>query len=122
MDFSVDESREYPVVHVCGELDLATLDRFEAGVRTAESLQRGAVIVSLLETTYCDSLTVSAILSLQDTLAASDQDLLLVMSERGTPRRVFDIVGLTERLWIYETIAEATLAASELITGRKRGA
>ncbi len=122
MDFSIDESREYPVVHVSGELDLATLDRFEAGVRTAESLQRGAVIVSLLETTYCDSLTVSAILSLQDTLAASDQDLLLVMTERGTPRRVFDIVGVTKRLWIYETIAEATLAASELITGRKRGA
>lgn len=120
MEVSVDESRDYPVVRVTGELDLATLDRFEEVVRTAASLARGAVIVSLLDTTYCDSLTVSAILSLQGTLDADDQDLLIVMSERGTPRRVFDIVGVTKRMCTYETIAEATLAASELVMYRRK--
>lgn len=120
MEVSIDESMEYPIVRVSGELDLATLDRFEATVQTAASLERGAVIVSLLETTYCDSLTVSSILSLQGTLDADDQDLLLVMSDRGTPRRVFDIVGVTKRLCTYGTIAEATLAASELVTYRKK--
>lgn len=120
MDVSIDESREYPIVRVSGELDLATLDRFEATVQTAASLERGAVIVSLLETTYCDSLTVSAILSLQGSLDADDQDLLLVMSDRGTPRRVFDIVGVTKRLCTYGTIAEATVAAGELVMYRKK--
>jgi len=120
MEVSVDESRDYPIVRVTGELDLASLDRFEEVVHTAASLSRGAVIVSLLETTYCDSLTVSAILSLQGTLDDDDQDLLLVMSERGTPRRVFDIVGVTKRMCTYKTVAEATLAASELVMYRRK--
>ena len=122
MDVSVDASRDYPIVRVCGELDIATLDRFEEVVQQAAALERGAVIVSLLETTYCDSLTVSAILSLQGSLDADDQILLLVMSERGTPRRVFDIVGVTKRMCAYKTVAEATVAASELVMYRRRGA
>lgn len=121
MDISIDESREFPVVRVVGELDLATLDRFEDVVHNAASLGRGAVIVSLIETTYCDSLTVSAILSLQSSLDAGDQELLLVMSASGTPRRVFDIVGITKRMGTYASVGEATLAASELVRIRKRG-
>lgn len=122
LDISIDEAHEFPIVRVSGELDIATLDRFEEIVQRAAALERGAVIVSLVETSYCDSLTVSAILSLQTSLDADDQVLVLVMSERGTPRRVFDIVGVTKRMFAYATIVEATIAASALVTARKRGA
>lgn len=122
MDVSIDETNAFPIVIVRGELDLATLDRFEVVAHTAASLGRGAVVVSLLDTTYCDSLTVSAILSLQGRLDADGQALLLVMSEGGTPRRVFDIVGVTKRMSAYETIAQALLAANEQVTLREGGA
>ncbi|GAC1441699.1 MAG: hypothetical protein NVS3B17_11240 [Vulcanimicrobiaceae bacterium] len=122
MDVAVDAEREFPVVRVSGELDIATLDRFERIVGDTIALSRGAVVVSLLETTYCDSLTVSAILSLQSQCDADDQVLLLVMSERGTPRRVFDIVGVTKRMAVYRTVAEAIAAASEQVRFRRRGA
>jgi len=122
MDVSIDETNAFPIVIVRGELDLATLDRFEVVAHTAASLGRGAVVVSLLDTTYCDSLTVSAILSLQGRIDADGQALLLVMSEGGTPRRVFDIVGVTKRMSAYETIAQALLAANEQVTLREGGA
>lgn len=112
-EIALDASLSFPVVRVRGELDLANIARFRATIREAGMLARGAVIVSFIETTYCDSLTVHALLAFRSHADGQDAALMLVLPSGGTPRRVLDIVGVTRRLPVFRTVAEAVAAASE---------
>ena len=114
-EIRLDATAAVPIVRVRGDIDIATVAGFRTGIGAAADLGRGAVIVSLLETTYCDSLIVQALLALRARLEAQGQRLLLVLGERGTPRRVLDIVGATKRFPVFASVAAALLAAEAMV-------
>jgi anti-anti-sigma factor len=108
---SLDRSSAYPVVRVRGELDIATIENFKAETASAAALDRGAVVISLVDVTYCDSVTVHALMMFRSALEGDGQKLILVLPERGTTRRVLDMVGMTKTLPTYRTVSEALQAA-----------
>jgi anti-anti-sigma factor len=108
---SLDQSGAVPVVRVRGELDLATIESFKAETASAAALERGAVVISLVDATYCDSATVHALMLFRSALEGDGQKLLLVLPDRGTTRRVLDMVGMTKTMATYRTVSEALIAA-----------
>jgi anti-anti-sigma factor len=113
-EVGLDTGRTFPVVAIRGELDHLSIARFEAASDAAARLDRGVVILSLLESTYFDSLAVHAIMAYRSRLDANRQRLLLVVQERGTARRILEIVGIIGRIPTFATLAEAFAAAPSL--------
>lgn len=111
----------YPIVAVKGELDHLGIERFERVAQQAADLDLGIVILSLVNARYFDSLTVHAIMAYRARLEANRQRLVMAVPERGTPRRILDIVGVTARVPTYSTV-DAAIAAAPTLSPRKDAA
>jgi anti-anti-sigma factor len=118
-DVALVEDGDYPIVRATGELDRVGLERLENAFRDAAALDRGVVLLSLLEATYLDSLTVHAIMAFRSRLLANRQRLMLIVPPSGTVRRILEIVGIPSRVPTYESVA-AALAAAPSLSVRER--
>jgi anti-anti-sigma factor len=113
-EIGLDTGRAFPIVTVRGELDHLSIARFEASADAAARLDRGVVVLSLFESTYFDSLAVHAIMAYRLRLESNRQRLVLVVQERGTARRILEIVGIIGRVPTFATLAEALAASPSL--------
>jgi anti-anti-sigma factor len=113
-DVGLDTGGTYPIIAVRGELDHLSLSRFEAAADAAARLDRGVVILSLTESTYFDSLAVHAIMAFRSRLESNRQRLILIVQDRGTARRILEIVGIIGRVPAFATLSEALAAAPAL--------
>ena len=121
LDIALIADGLYPIVSVKGELDHLGIDRFERIAQQAADLDLGVVILSLVDAAYFDSLTVHAIMAYRARLEANRQRLVVAVRERGTPRRILDIVGVTTRVPTYPTLEAAIAAAPELTLRKELG-
>jgi len=114
LDVSVDQSNAFPVVLVRGELDVATIETFNAATRRAGELGSAFVIVSFLESPYCDSTSIQALLRFRKQLDTRRQALMLVVGSRGSPRRVFEVSGVTKLIPTFTSVEQAMCTARAL--------
>ncbi|MGP6191554.1 MAG: STAS domain-containing protein [Vulcanimicrobiaceae bacterium] len=113
-DVALETDGAFPSVTVRGELDHLSVARFEAAAEAAGRLDRGVVILSLAESTYFDSLAVHAMMAYRARLESNRQRLVLVVQERGTARRILEIVGIIGRVPTFSSAAEALASAPSL--------
>ncbi|MFY9780923.1 MAG: STAS domain-containing protein [Candidatus Baltobacteraceae bacterium] len=113
-DVALTTAGAFPIVAVRGELDHLSIARFEAAAEGAGRLDRGVVILSLRDATYFDSLAVHAVMAFRARLESNRQRLVLVVNERGTARRILEIVGIIGRVPTFATVDEALAAAPSL--------
>ena len=90
------------VVHVVGELDLATTGQFEAAVR--ELGGQGKLVVDLSECTFLDS---SAIRSLIAAGRAHEQEGISIVASQPSTLRVLEIASVDQVFPVRETLADA---------------
>ena len=108
MDVEVTSAAPGTVVHVAGELDLASAPSLLETL-TALEPAAGYVVVDLTDVSFLDSSGLSVLLQARQRLAdgPADTDLRLVVT-RPSIRRVLGVTGLTEVFAIFDSLDDAT--------------
>jgi len=112
--FEIHYVEGIPVVEVVGDVDLTNVYQFESRMEQAAKADRGAVVLSLRQTTYFDSQGVRAVLRIGERLQTNRQRLLVVAPSGTLQRRVLEIGGVDTAFSIYETLEDAVGAGKTL--------
>ena len=96
-----------PVVTPAGDLDLATIGRFNEVIGRAVEAAPGVVVVSLAAVSYFDSQGVRALLRAQQRLATGRSRLAIVAPAASAIRRLLVVAGFGAALPLFETVEEA---------------
>jgi anti-sigma B factor antagonist len=103
VNVSSENSTEFVVVH--GDVDLATVGVLRAQLTAA--LERGEkVVLDLREVTFMDTQGLAAVIEAQQASAASGTRFVVVRAP-ATVHRLFDMIGLSERLTVVDDPAAA---------------
>lgn len=110
--------RGVPVVQVHGEIDLYTVEAFDAAVRSGVEQAENALVVDLRDITYIDSAGLSTLIAAYKALAAR-RAVLYIAADKGRPgvRRVLEITRLDTLIPIRDSV---DIAVDEL-SARKAG-
>jgi anti-anti-sigma factor len=95
------------LVHLVGELDLATSDLTSTTLRSLLAQQEGSrLVLDLRKLTFADARGISALLSASQ-LAAENGGWVRLACVNNPLRRLLEIVHLTSSLPVYDTVAAA---------------
>ena len=102
----IDRHDDPATVVLHGELDITTLPQAERAVEAAEEAAPPVLVLDLSELEYVDSSGVRLVL-LADGRARADGRRLPVRLGGGLARRVFDLLGLLDRLELVDESSDA---------------
>lgn len=107
----VDREGHVTVIHVTGEVDLATAPTLDEALNDLENEGR-PLIVDLSDVSFLDSSGLSVLVKARQRLEKPDgaNGLRLVVT-RPVIRRVFEVTGLAEVFVLCATVDEATQAS-----------
>jgi anti-anti-sigma factor len=105
----VDAGLRAPGVAVRGEIDVATVPSLERALDTAIRATRGAFVLDLSDVEFVDSGGLHAVLRARALLAREDRALAVVCPP-GPVRRLFDVAGVADLLFLYASREEAAEA------------
>ena len=113
--FSLDERDEagVKVIHVAGELDIATAPRLCARLDANRAGRNPRVLVDLTDVDFCDSTGLRALLGAASEVRAHGGRFAIVCPPAGDVARLLEIVGAGEWMAIHAD-AESGLAALRL--------
>lgn len=103
VDIRVSHRHRVPVIHVEGELDLFTAERFRECLREELSNATQAVIVDLSGTAYIDSTGLGILIQAARRAPAG----LIIVSPRERVTRLFRIAGLASNMSLYSSLPDA---------------
>jgi anti-sigma B factor antagonist len=98
-----------PGVAVRGEVDIAVATELEQRLDAAIRTTRGAFVLDLDEVEFLDSSGLGAILRTRALLAREDRALAIVCRP-GPVRRLFQVAGVTDLLFLFASRSEAAKA------------
>jgi anti-sigma B factor antagonist len=113
--FSVDERDEagVKVIHVAGELDIATAPRLCARLDATRAGRRPRLLVDLTDVEFCDSTGLRALLGAASEVRAHGGRFAIVCPPAGDVARLLEVVGASEWLAIHSD-PQSGLAALKL--------
>jgi anti-anti-sigma factor len=91
-----------PGLMVRGEIDVASIPRLTAALDDAIRDSEGAFVVDLCDLEFLDSSGLSALLRARALLGRDDR-ALAVICPPGPVRRLFEMTGVTDLLFLYES-------------------
>jgi len=98
--------QKVPVVHVSGELDLATVPALREALLSLITADHPFVVVDLTDVSFIDSTALSALTMAHKRLSDQGGEMRLVMTN-PVIREVFEITALDDVLSIYGTVDDA---------------
>ena len=98
-----------PGVAVRGEIDIATVSALERALDTAIRTSRGAFVLDLSDVEFVDSSGLHALLRARALLGREDRALAVVCPP-GPVRRLFDVAGIADLLFLYASREDAAAA------------
>jgi anti-sigma B factor antagonist len=113
--FSVDEREEagVKVLHVVGELDIATAPRLCARLDATRTGRRPRLLVDLTDVDFCDSTGLRALLGAASEVRAQGGRFAIVCPPSGDVARLLEVVGAGEWMAIHAD-AESGMASLRL--------
>jgi anti-sigma B factor antagonist len=108
LDVSVEEAQDVVVVHVAGEIDLASAPALKDKLASAVPNRALGLVIDLSGTTYLDSSGVSLVFDFAERLRRRGQELRLVIPDGAPLRRVLRIVDADGTMPVLDTVDEAT--------------
>ena len=108
LDVSIEEGGGIVVVHVAGEIDLASAPGLGNQLSSAVPNKALGLVIDLTRTTYLDSSGISLVFDLAERLRRRGQELRLVIPEGAPLRRVLRIVDANGTMPVLPTVGEAT--------------
>lgn len=106
VDIRISRRHKVPVIHVEGELDLFTGERFRESLRDVTAECTTAVIVDLSGAAYIDSTGLGILLQ----AARRTPGRLCIVSPRERITRLFRIAGLAGELNLHSSLSDALAA------------
>jgi anti-anti-sigma factor len=109
--FDVTEANLHgaPGLAVSGEVDIAAVPVLEVILDTAIRESAGAFVLDLCDLDFLDSSGIRLLLRARALLAREDRALAIVCPA-GHLRRLFDLAGIADLLYLYESREEAAAA------------
>ena len=107
-DVSIEEAGDIVLVHVGGEIDLASAPTLRESLSSAVPNRALGLVIDLSRTTYLDSSGVSLVFDLAERLGRRGQQLRLVVPEGAPLRRVLRIVDANGTVPVVPSVGEAT--------------
>ena len=101
--------RGAPGVAIRGEIDIAAVPDLELALDTAIRDSAGAFVLDLSGVGFLDSTGLRLILRARAMLARDERGLAIVCPP-GPVRRLFEVVGIADLLFLYATREEAAAA------------
>jgi anti-sigma B factor antagonist len=98
--------QKVPVVHVSGELDLATVPALREALLSLITADHPFVVVDLTDVSFIDSTALSALTMAHKRLSDQGGEMRLVMAN-PVIKEVFEITALDDVLSIYGTVDDA---------------
>jgi anti-sigma B factor antagonist len=98
-----------PGVVVRGEVDVASIPQMAEVLDHAIRESEGAFVIDLCDVDFLDSSGLSALMRARALLGRDDR-ALAVICPRGPVRRLFEVAGVIDLLWIYESRDAAAAA------------
>ena len=108
LEVSIEGAEDVVVVHVAGEIDLASAPVLGDKLSSAVPNRALGLVIDLSGTTYLDSSGVSLVFDLAERLRRRGQELRLVIPEGAPLRRVLRIVDADGTMPVLPTVGEAT--------------
>ena len=105
----VDAGLQAPGVAVHGEIDIATVPCLDQALDAAIRTSRGAFVLDLSGVEFLDSSGLHAVLRARALLAREDRALAIVCPP-GPARRLFDVAGIADLLFLYASPEDAAAA------------
>lgn len=109
LTLTTDTDGDASIIHVVGELDLSTVDAFDAELE--RSLPTGRVVVVLSECTFIDSSALRSLVRAQRSVREGGGGLALVAPSQPA-RRVLEVAALDRFMPVFETVAEAVTSSA----------
>ena len=103
------DSGNVPGLTVRGELDMASGPQFERAVDTAIRGSVGAFVLDLCDLEFLDSSGLSVVLRARAMLARDDRALAIVCPP-GSVRRLMEMAGVADLLFLYDSRADVDAA------------
>jgi anti-sigma B factor antagonist len=110
VDLSVGDFGGYPVVALCGELDLLDTSDVAAHLIAIVAAYGPSVIVDLAGLTFIDSCGLEVLVQALRWTRESGGDLSLAAPKQQV-RRVLEITGLTDVFTVYPSVKQAVSGA-----------
>jgi anti-sigma B factor antagonist len=109
MEISLSSHQRIPVLHVTGDIDMATAPRFDAALEEHSDGFRSPVLIDLSGCAFLDSGALNVLL--QAVRRLGTESWLGVVGANRNLRRVFEIVALTvdPRFRILENLSEVVV-------------
>ena len=110
--FSVDEHEEagVKVLHVAGELDIASAPRLCARLDATRTGRRPRLLVDLTDVDFCDSTGLRALLGAASEVRAHGGRFAIVCTPSGEVARLLEVVGAAEWMAIHDDAASGLAA------------
>jgi anti-sigma B factor antagonist len=101
--------RGAPGVALRGEIDIADVDQVQQALDAAIRDSAGAFVLDLTNVDFLDSTGVRLILHARALLSRDDRALAIVCPQ-GPVRRLFDVAGIADLLFVYDSRDAAAAA------------
>ena len=98
-----------PGVAIRGEIDLDAVQRLESALDAAIRSTAGAFVLDLCDLDFLDSSGLRVMLRARARLAREERELAIVCPP-GSVRRLFEVVGIADLLFLYASREDATAA------------
>ncbi len=98
-----------PGVAVAGEVDVSTTPELELALDEAIRDSEGAFVIDLCDLEFLDSSGLNVVLRAR-ALLGREERALAVVCPPGPVRRLFEVVGIAELLFLYSSREEAAAA------------
>ncbi|WP_155337381.1 STAS domain-containing protein [Acrocarpospora corrugata] len=100
-----DRHDPYVVITVLGDVDTTTIDHLQEQVKHAQRVS-AHLLFDLAGMTFMDSAGIRVLLDAYNH-ARANQGTVAVCSPRPSPRKVMELVGLTDYIPVHDTLIEA---------------
>jgi anti-anti-sigma factor len=90
------------------EFDVTAAVGVREALLAALSNRDHGIVVNLEDVTFMDSAGINVLFELADRLESRQQQVAVVLPERAVVRRVVELVGLSARVSIYDSVDDAT--------------
>jgi anti-sigma B factor antagonist len=107
LDISESSSDEVRVITATGDVDLSTSERFGAVLQRVAGEPGGPIVIDLSPCAFIDSSGLAVILH----AAARRRDFSIV-GGTGPPSEVLQMTAIDQTIPVYDTLAEALMAAA----------
>jgi anti-sigma B factor antagonist len=107
LQWTVEADHFVTVVHISGEVDLATRMEFTAALRRGLDSPSRVVVIDLTQVSFLSSVGLRALVLTHQEAHRTDR-VLRVVDGSTVVRRIFEVTGLGELLVLFPTVDEAT--------------